>query len=306
MTASRAASILFLSSIALCSFVDLGGRLGSGDPHRDEFFTTSERCAVCHTTAPGATAMTSATGDDISPYGLWQGTMMANSFRDPYFRAQLQKETAAAGEQVQELCLRCHTPMVHHEARRTGAKLPRLADVDGDIFADDSVSCTVCHMIDSAGLGERETWSGRPNFTAERVIFGPFADPAPQPMQNLVRYTPKHAEHIHRSALCATCHTLHTEHHGTPFPEQTPYLEWRNSVFNDENGATDESRSCQQCHMTDLGATRIARNPMGRDFNIPVGVVTLAEVGRAARLHRLADRALQPGARPVESEQSGA
>ncbi len=42
------------------------------------------------------------------------------------------------------------------------------------------------------------------------------------------------------------------------------------------------------------------------DFNTPVGVITLPEVGRAARLRRLADRALQPGGRPVESEQSGA
>ncbi len=42
------------------------------------------------------------------------------------------------------------------------------------------------------------------------------------------------------------------------------------------------------------------------DCNIPVGVVTLPEISRAARLRRLADRALQPGGRPVESEETGA
>lgn len=268
MTAIWPGSVLLLASVAIASFADAGA---PHPPHeRDDHFTTSEQCAVCHTPAPGATALISPTGDDISPYGLWQGTMMANSFRDPYFRAQIIKESEAAGEQVQELCLRCHTPMVHHEARRTGSKLPRLADVEGDIFADDSVSCTVCHMIDSKGLGDPSTWSGRPNFTKERRIFGPYEDPATQPMQSLVNYTPTHAEHISDSALCATCHTLHTEHHGTPFPEQTPYLEWRNSLFNDENGKTERSRSCQECHMADLGETRLARNPAGFDFDIPV------------------------------------
>ncbi|MCA8976983.1 MAG: hypothetical protein KDC98_19825 [Planctomycetes bacterium] len=235
-----------------------------------EHFTSSEQCAVCHTPAPAATAMRSEIGDDISPYGLWQGTMMANAFRDPYFRAQLRKETVASGEAVQELCLRCHTPMLHHEARLNGAELPRLADVEGDPFADDGVSCTVCHMIDSKDLGEESTFSGRPNFTSERRIFGPFADPATRPMQNLVRYTPTHAEHVRSAAMCGSCHTLHTEHNGTAFPEQTPYLEWRNSEFSDEEGRTEKSQTCQECHMPDLGASRLARNPMGFDFNIAV------------------------------------
>lgn len=42
------------------------------------------------------------------------------------------------------------------------------------------------------------------------------------------------------------------------------------------------------------------------DFNAPVGVITLAEVNRAARLRRVADLALRPGPRPVESEEPGA
>lgn len=41
------------------------------------------------------------------------------------------------------------------------------------------------------------------------------------------------------------------------------------------------------------------------DFNAPVGVITLPEITRAARLRRLADRALAPGGRPVESEETG-
>lgn len=246
-------------------------RAGGTDPHREETFTSSERCAVCHATAPGAQAMLSAAGDDISPYGTWQSTMMANSFRDPYFRAQLQKETANAGEAVQELCLRCHTPMLHHEARITGKPAPRLKDVDGDLYADDGVSCTVCHLMDGKNFGDEASFSGRPSFNAERKIFGPFANVATRPMQNMVRYTPTHGPHVEKAGLCGTCHTLFTEHHGTPFPEQSPYLEWRNSEFSDEAAGADpaKTRTCQECHMPHAGPTRIARNPMGFDFDIP-------------------------------------
>src|SRR5215813_13720350 len=91
-----------------------------------------------------------------------------------------------------------------------------------------------------------------------------------------------------------TCHTLTTEHQGVEFAEQTPYLEWRNSEFSDEAGASETSRTCQQCHMAATGATRIARNPMGRDFLIPVrdGYAAHAFVGGNAfmldllRVHR--------------------
>ncbi|MGC6487753.1 MAG: hypothetical protein ACON4Z_08930 [Planctomycetota bacterium] len=241
------------------------------DPHRDPLFTTSDACAVCHIAAPGASAMKDADEEDVSPYYTWQATMMANSFRDPYFRAQMQKESAASGEQVQELCLRCHAPMVHHQRVHDGAAPPRLADAVDELEADDGVSCTVCHMITAEGLGERSTWSGQPNFNDERRIYGPFEDVEVRPMKGQVRYTPVQGEHVRSSALCATCHTLLPEHHGHAFPEQTPYLEWRNSEFNDEfEGADPEkARSCQECHMAELPAARIARTPMGFDFRIP-------------------------------------
>ena len=260
-------------AFALASLATIGATVGLS-PERpvpaDDRFTTSEQCAVCHSGAPGANAMQSRTGDDVSPFGLWQGTMMANAFRDPYFRAQMMKETAAAGEQVQELCLRCHAPMASHAAVLGGGKPPRFADVVDDPHADDGVSCTVCHLIDGKNLGADASFSGRPTFDDQRRIYGPFADVAVRPMQNLVRYTPTQGLHVRSAALCGSCHTLFTEHQGTPFPEQTPFLEWRNSDFSDERGAGDETRTCQQCHMPATGATRIARTPMGMDFEIPV------------------------------------
>ena len=260
-------------AVVVCTALRPGPQSVAGpwDPHRDPLFTTADACAVCHIAAPGASAMKRGDDEDVSPYFTWQATMMANAFRDPYFRAQLRKESAAAGEQVQELCLRCHAPMVHHQRVHDGEAPPRFADAVDELEADDGVSCTVCHMISADGLGERRTFSGQPKFNDERLIYGPFDDVETRPMRGQVRYTPVHGAHIRSAGLCATCHTLLPEHHGHAFPEQTPYLEWRNSVFNDEvEGADPETtRSCQECHMAELPATRIARTPMGSDFRIP-------------------------------------
>jgi hypothetical protein len=290
MTTTRLVSFSFAGAVLWCSAwePDRGG----ADPLPVEPFTTSEQCAICHYVAPGASAMRSRTGDDTSPYGTWQGTMMANAFRDPYFRAQMRKETLAAGEEVQELCLRCHAPMASHGAALADRPRPRLADVVDDTFAEDGVSCTVCHLIDGKNLGTAESFSGHPTFGRERRIFGPFADVATGPMQGMVRYTPTQGLHVRKAALCGSCHTLITEHEGVSFPEQTPYLEWRNSDFSDENGADEGTRTCQQCHMPDTGATRIARNPMGHDYPIPSrdGYAAHAFVGGNAFMLDLLDR----------------
>src|SRR5690349_8804276 len=49
-------------------------------------FLPADRCGQCHSLSATSTALTSATGDDVSPHGTWQATAMANAFRDPYWR----------------------------------------------------------------------------------------------------------------------------------------------------------------------------------------------------------------------------
>lgn len=235
-------------------------------------FATADGCAMCHAAAPRALAMRSPTGEDVSPHGLWQATMMANSFRDPYWRAQVAKECAEnpqQAEQVQALCLRCHAPMASHSARLGGQPSPTLATAVDDPLAKDGVSCTVCHQVQAEGLGTAASFSGNLSLGHERRIFGPYPEPFAMPMQMHSGYTATHGPQIGTSALCGACHTLITHHTGKAFPEQAPYLEWRNSVFTTEAGAGAEARSCQDCHMPRQEATRIARNPGGRDFNIP-------------------------------------
>jgi hypothetical protein len=92
-------------------------------PVKPGAFLEAQRCALCHSRAPTARALTTVTGDDASPHGLWRATAMANAFRDPYWRAQMAREVERAPQNktaIESLCLRCHAPMASHAARRAG------------------------------------------------------------------------------------------------------------------------------------------------------------------------------------------
>lgn len=235
-------------------------------------FATADGCSLCHSSSPRAAALWSATGEDVSPYATWRGSMMAHSAKDPYWRAQVAKETARQPElapAIEALCVRCHTPMGHHTHKLAGLAPLRVAAAAADPLFGDGVSCTVCHQIQPTGLGTEDRFNGRIEIKPGRTIFGPYSDPGGQPMIMHSAFTPTHGEHIRSSALCGSCHTLRTEHTGTQFPEQSPYLEWRNSVFNDEIPSKGpEAKACRECHMPEVGPMRVARNPAGLDFNL--------------------------------------
>ncbi|QDU65209.1 multiheme c-type cytochrome [Engelhardtia mirabilis] len=247
----------------------------------------SSSCARCHSNAPAATAMRDAKQRPIAPFDLWRGTMMANSARDPLWRAVVSAEVAALPTRQAEIeatCLGCHSPMAEQvglDDHGTGS-LMHVLDCDSALgeLARDGVSCTICHGISPEGLGTQESYSAGYRLNPERRLYGPHEAPFTMPMQRFTGFTPTHGEHISDSALCGTCHTLETpvldaQGHdvGGVFLEQAPYLEWRNSFFNDE---LDEpgplAASCQDCHAPTRDedgeplTTRIVRNPMGRDF----------------------------------------
>lgn len=258
--------------------------LGQSGPHADRFMHSSN-CALCHAHSDRASAMRDSRGQSVAPYDLWSGSMMAQSSQDPYWKAVLSAEIIATPSQrdhIVDLCTRCHSPM---------APVATLQGEEGTLqflssgetnheLASDGVSCTVCHRMSDEKLGTPESFTGGFVFNQANEIYGPHSDPFTMPMQRHVGYTPKRGDHIMRSALCATCHTVITEsfdsdgkatHH--TLHEQAPYLEWQNSLFNDEIVANQTTgRSCQSCHMpqTDADgkiiATRIAHNPGGRDF----------------------------------------
>jgi len=212
-------------------------------------FSGSGKCATCHT---GNGTVLSENGVDISPVTHWRSTMMGNSSKDPFWRAIVEEEVhehPQLKEVIENTCTRCHAPAGNRESIQLGNPTYSIAQMKADPLANDGVTCTVCHQIQDSNYGSSLSFSGGYNITTDRVIFGPYTNPLAQPMITNVGYTPVYTVSIHSSEHCATCHTLFTptvDYSGQivgMFAEQTPYIEWKNSKYQ------NEGIQCQTCHM---------------------------------------------------------
>ena len=227
-------------------------------------FSGSGNCESCHAPgSPNTSALLDNKGNDVSPVTLWRSTMMANSAKDPFWQAKVSAEVAAnpqLKEVIEDKCTTCHMPMGRTQAIADGASGYTLAQGQKDPLSLDGVSCTVCHQIQDVNLGVKEGFSGKYTIENDRLIYGPFKSPVTGPMQNNVNYTPVYGEHLSKSELCATCHTLFTpyvDNNGEivgEAPEQVPYLEWKNSIYPAQN------TECQSCHMPDLAEAVVISN----------------------------------------------
>jgi len=235
--------------------------------HAAVSFETSDSCLACHN------GLTTPDGEDVSIGVSWRASMMANSSRDPYWQASVRRETIdhpSSAKAIQDDCATCHMPMARaaaHAAEREGevfSLLPSAAGRSDDHrLAADGVSCTLCHQIGPDALGTRDSFNGGfilglPENGYPRM-FGPFDTDEGRTtiMRSAASARPVKAEHLRKSEVCATCHTLYTNALGRKgdvigsLPEQVPYLEWRHSAFVEE-------RSCQSCHMPAAENTPIA------------------------------------------------
>ena len=274
---------------ALLFSIAIGGLAGAGlvaqSRSRPARFQTSDRCLACHN------GLTTSRGEDVSIGFDWRATMMANSSRDPYWQASVRRETidhAESTADIEDTCARCHMPMERYAAKSEGrraqifAHLPFTARRDGGSLAEDGVSCSLCHQIGPARFGTPESFSGGfeidpPDAQGNQREYGPFAI---EPGHTLVMksstegFVPTQSEHIRKSEMCATCHTLITETLGPGgrragrLPEQVPFQEWLHSDFKDR-------QSCQSCHMPVVGEpvaiTRIFGQPRQLARHVFVG-----------------------------------
>jgi hypothetical protein len=238
---------------------------------RGELFATAGVCAACHSRLADAAG-------DISVDTLWRATMMANAARDPYWQASMRAEVLRHPDYqaaIEDKCTTCHTPMARFTAFVNGETGQAL---DSGFFdpahplhalALDGVSCTVCHQIGEANLGQSDSFSGHYDIDREtpagrRSSYGPFPVDHSQVtvMQGSAGFVPHQSYHVQRSHLCATCHTLYTIYFdangqiGGEFPEQTPYLEWFHSDYRRE-------KSCIACHMPAAEGTVYISNTGG-------------------------------------------
>lgn len=242
-----------------------------------EQFLTSSQCFACHSASPTDMAYffrdPKKTPVNLSPYTEWHGSMMAMSGRDPVFHAQVESERIQFPDKrdfLDDKCFSCHGIMGQRQLqndRKQGFKHEMVYALPSQPFgkygalARDGVSCAACHHIGKEGLGTPATFTGQFKVDPADTINGPFDDVVALPMKNALGITPRFADQIKSSALCGSCHTVITptfDKSGKQigeFYEQTTYLEWLNSDFQNEPGLAQRpvvaaaARSCQDCHM---------------------------------------------------------
>ena len=219
------------------------------NPH----FMASGNCDGCHGYDPTGHASVDAEGHDISPITAWRATMMANSGKDPFFRAKMSHESTMNPSHqaaLEDKCTSCHAPLGRYSYHMAGLGPYGLSDLLNDPFGQDGVSCMGCHKQTSEHLGTNH--SGQLYYNDSMVEYGPYEKPYAAPMQDFVGVTIEHGSHVVDAGFCAGCHTLITNsvdlfgnYTGTTFVEQATYHEWLNSNFADPiSGIT-----CQGCHI---------------------------------------------------------
>lgn len=222
-------------------------------------FPTAKTCGGCHGFDQGMHASITTSGVDVNVYDDWRSTMMANSSKDPFWRAKVTHEmlvNPAHSIALQDKCTSCHAPAGHYQAKlKAHQAFYLLNDVYTDTLGLDGVTCQVCHAQSPKLLGVLH--SGALNFDTARirVAYGPYEFAFAPPMHNFVGITPVYGPHIGDAGLCAGCHTLITSSvdengvlTGKTFVEQATYHEWLNSRYDKEH----DNITCQGCHIPQL------------------------------------------------------
>lgn len=227
-------------------------------------------------------------GANVSPYGEWRWSPMGLAGRDPIFFAQLESELAYVqtlpppqNEQMATLlkngCLACHGMMgkrqLDIDTNGTGnfqLEFLQLTDRSNPNFkygalARDGISCLSCHRNAPTptppGQNPLEYFlensiTGKFQLAPADQVYGPFQDNeiAPYAMETGLGIKPQFNAYLSSSRMCGSCHTINLPvADGTPSLhsiEQSTYLEWLNSQYQDEFGKRGaQTKSCQDCHM---------------------------------------------------------
>jgi hypothetical protein len=217
-----------------------------------QYFTGSGNCVACHDTDPNGLALVDASGVDVSPVNDWRATLMANSAKDPFWKAKVKHEVLSLPlhqDVIENTCTGCHAPQGNNEFHMTNAgDFYSMQMLAGDALGQDGVGCMGCHGIEDPQGEVAE--NGQQLYSANQVAYGNFPNPWSGPMIAQTGFSPVYSAHMGESELCAGCHSLFTQTHdynqqqiGSTFFEQSTYHEWLNSVY-DEQGT-----ECQSCHM---------------------------------------------------------
>ncbi|QDS97317.1 hypothetical protein [Adhaeretor mobilis] len=155
-------------------------------------------------------------------------------------------------------------------------------------LARDGISCTICHQMQPREQPADDhrhyleyfletSITGNIHVGNPNELHGPFEDKeiSPYSMEHALGFKPKHNPYIQSSQMCGTCHVVNLPiidevyadgettdelvaaeqnplfkkyHHHL---EQSTYLEWLNSEFENEfNPENPQAQTCQDCHMS--------------------------------------------------------
>jgi hypothetical protein len=222
-------------------------------------FLSAGHCDNCHGADPNGIANVTGEGADINLVDDWSSSMMANSAKDPFWRAKVSHEVLINPQfqsEIEGTCTKCHAPLGRYAAILNGEDEYHISDMLADSVALDGVSCLACHRQDPQP--EVALHTGQLIFSPNLVAYGPYESPLISPMAQATGYIPQQASHIADSKLCAGCHSLVTETidlegnlTGDEFVEQATWHEWLNSSYPDQN------ISCQGCHLPTLPGENI-------------------------------------------------
>lgn len=244
-----------LTALRMLQAGDLPMNVGS-------MFIGSGKCAGCHgiDLADPPYANITFEGENVSPAENWRATMMANSSKDPMWRAKVAHEVSinpGHGTALTNKCVSCHAPLGRFQSLHDGIADFSMSTLETDSLANDGVSCGACHQQQIEKNGR--FFSGELHYNVD-TIWGPVFNIPPDDfpmfssaMASFVGKEPVADARFSKSETCAGCHTLITEtvdlngqFTGTKFIEQATYHEWLNSSF---NASDTHEGECQGCHM---------------------------------------------------------
>jgi tetratricopeptide (TPR) repeat protein len=202
-------------------------------------FIPASRCATCHE----------------ATHVEWSESAHRNSFREPFYQANVEHLIRDRDITVTRHCESCHNPAALFSGSLTkGANFERPFDEEG-------VSCSICHSIQSV------TTEGIGSYTIAPPALLEFADGRrvrDASDKEVLNNLEAHSRAVMRPLLkgaefCATCHksAILPELNGRKwFRTFSVYDEWQQSAFAGETvqplGAKPY-QSCQSCHMPRQG-----------------------------------------------------
>lgn len=220
------------------------GDLGGTQPNtlaNDGAFIDADTCNTCH----GGGFM----GDNtFLPFDTVAGTMMANSARDPVFKAALAIANQDGSPEVAEHCLRCHSPIAYVRGHTT--------PTDGSAFDDtdlQGVGCEACHRATQTPGPDGPYLRG----DAQMVYDEDTGKRGKYPDGFSVSHSVVVDTGVTNPRFCGQCHDVTNPGQnlrdadgtdtGVDFPEQTTFQEWEASDYAVVGGPSEAG--CVTCHM---------------------------------------------------------